>query len=46
MLLLTCCLLFLPLWESAIVLCIVIRYFMSILVCNHPDEEEGAGCFA
>ena len=28
----TFCLLLLPLWESVIVLCFVIRYFMSILV--------------
>ena len=26
------CLLLLPLWESVIVLCIVVHYFMSILV--------------
>ena len=32
LLLLTFCLLFLPLWESVIVLCFVVRYFMSILV--------------
>ena len=32
LLLLTFCLLLLPLWESVIVLCFVIRYFMSILV--------------
>ena len=32
LLLLTCCLLYLPLWESVIVLCFVVRYFMSILV--------------
>ena len=32
MLLLTCCLLLLPSWESVIVLCFVVRYFMSILV--------------
>ena len=31
LLLLTFCLLLLPLWESVIVLCIVVRYFMSIL---------------
>ena len=31
-LLLTFCLLLLPLWESVIVLCFVVRYFMSILV--------------
>ena len=30
--LLTFCLSLLPLWESVIVLCIVVRYFMSILV--------------
>ena len=24
----------------------VVRYFMSILVCNHLDGEEKAGCFA
>ena len=29
---LTFCLLLLPLWESVIVLCFVVRYFMSILV--------------
>ena len=32
LLLLTFCLLFLLLWESVIVLCFVVRYFMSILV--------------
>ena len=32
LLLLTFCLLLLPLWESVIVLCLVVRYFMSILV--------------
>ena len=32
LLLLTFCLSLLPLWESVIVLCIVVRYFMSILV--------------
>ena len=31
-LLLTFCLLQLPLWETVIVLCFVVRYFMSILV--------------
>ena len=30
--LLTFCLLLIPLWESVIVLCFVVRYFMSILV--------------
>ena len=32
LLLLTFCLLLLPLWESLIVLCFVVRYFISILV--------------
>ena len=32
LLLLTFCLLLLQLWESVIVLCFVVRYFMSILV--------------
>ena len=32
LLLLTSCLLLLPLWESVIVLCFVVRYFMSILI--------------
>ena len=32
LLLLTFCLLSLPLWESVIVLCFVVRYFMTILV--------------
>ena len=32
LLLLTFCLLLLPLWESVIVLCFVVRYFMSFLV--------------
>ena len=32
LLLLTFCLLLLPLWESVIVLCFVVRYFMPILV--------------
>ena len=32
LLLLTFCLLLLPLWESVVVLCFVVRYFMSILV--------------
>ena len=47
LLLLTFCLLLLPLWESVIVLCFVVRYLKSILVldCNHLDGEERAGCF-
>ena len=40
LLLLTFCLLLLPLWESVIVLCFVVRYFMSILVFHHLDWEE------
>ena len=40
------CLLLLPLWESVIVLGFVVRYFMSILVCNHLDGEERAGWLA
>ena len=40
------CLLLLPLWESVIVVCFVVRYIMSILVCNHLDGEERAGCLA
>ena len=32
LLLLTFCLLLLPLWESILVLCFVERYYMSILV--------------
>ena len=32
LLLLRFCLVLLPLWESVIVLCFVVRYFMSILV--------------
>ena len=32
LLLLTFCLLLLPLWKSVIVLCFVVRYLMSILV--------------
>ena len=46
LLLLTFCLLLLPLWESVIVLCFVVRYFMSILVLRHLDGEERADCFA
>ena len=36
-LLLTLCLLLLPLWESVIVLCFVVRYFMSILVLQKRE---------
>ena len=33
LLLLTCFLLLLPLWESVIVLCFVVRYFISMFCC-------------
>ena len=48
LLLLTFCLLLLPLWESVIVLCFVVRYFMSILVLQPSwwGRGGGAGCFA
>ena len=29
-----------------VVLCFVVRYFVSILVFHHLDGEERAGCFA
>ena len=29
-----------------VVVCFVVRYFMSILACNHLDGEDRAGCFA
>ena len=37
-----------PMWDSVIVLCCVVHYFMSILVCNHLDGEKivRADCFA
>ena len=46
MLLLTFCLLLLPLWESVIVLCFVVCYFSSNLVLQSFDWEERADCFA
>ena len=47
LLLLNFCLLLLPLWESVIVLCFVVRYFMSILVLQSSWwGRERAGCFA
>ena len=48
LLLLTFCLLLLPLWMSVTVLCFAVRYFMSILVLqsSYIDGEERAGCFA
>ena len=36
----------LTLWDSVIVQCFVVLYFMSILVLQHLDGEERAGCFA
>ena len=33
-------------WESVIILCFVVCYFMFILVFNHLNREERAGCFA
>ena len=45
-LLLIFCLLLIPLKESVIVLCFVVRYFMSIIYCNHLDGEERAYFFA
>ena len=46
MLLWFCCCLLLPLWDSVIILCFVVSYFVSIPVLNHPDVEKRAGCFA
>ena len=45
LLLLTFCLLLLPLLESVIVLCFVVCYFMSILALQSSDGEERADCF-
>ena len=38
--LLTFCLLLLPLWESAIVLCFAVRYFMSSIAINLMGKRE------
>ena len=38
-------LLFLPLWDFVIVLCFVLRYFVSILVLQSSCKER-SGCFA
>ena len=46
LLLLTFCLLLLPLQESVIVQCYIVRYCISILFFNHLDGEERAGWFA
>ena len=42
LLLIRCCLLF-PLWDSVIVLCVAVRYFVSILVLQSSrwDRESG-----
>ena len=40
LLLLAFCLLLLPFWESVIVLCFVVRYFMSILVLQSSDGSD------
>ena len=45
MLLLIRCWLLIPLWDSVSVLCFVVRCFVPILVFNHLDGEERAGCF-
>ena len=37
LLLLNCCLLLFPLWESVIVLCFVVRYFMSIILIGKRE---------
>ena len=37
MLLFTFCLWLLPLWESVIVLCFVVRYFMSIILMGRRE---------
>ena len=36
------CMLLPPLWDSVIVLCFVVRYFVS----KHLDGEERTNCFA
>ena len=46
LLLLIRCGLLLPLWDSVIVLGFAVRYFMSILVCNHLDGDKRTGCVA
>ena len=46
LLLLIRCRSLLPFWDSVIGLCFAVRYFMSILFCNHFDGEERACCFA
>ena len=37
LLLLTFCLLLLPLWESVIVLCFVVRYFIAIILMGKTE---------
>ena len=45
-LLLTCCLLLFPLWESVIILCFLYVTYCPFKFFNHLDTEERAGCFA
>ena len=33
-------------YEFCVCLCFVMHYFVSVLVCNHLEEEEIAGCFS
>ena len=46
LLLLVRCLLLLPLWDSVIVLCFVVCYFVYFLEWNHLNKEERSRCFA
>ena len=46
LLLLTFCLLLLPLWESVIVLVLLYVTLCPFYYCNHLDGEERADCFA
>ena len=45
-LLLTCCLLLIPLWESVIVNVLLYVILCPFLFCNHLDGEERADFFA
>ena len=46
LLLLTCCLLLHPLWGSAVVLCFVVRCFVSVLVLRSSWLGRETSCFA
>ena len=46
LLLLTCCWLLLRLWDSVVVLCFVVRCFVSLLVLRSSWWGGGAGCLA